>query len=422
MIHVWRDTQQNKCRVWNPQSTSWSWIDGFTDLDALPFIKSGDVDICLYLPTQSVLTLSNELTLAQTKQLGASGQKYLFEELSLSPVEQLRVRHINGSGSAKRHFYALGSSEVEQWQQAAELAGYKLSALVPDFVLLPNPDARVDGQVVLYQPKIDATHSQSGLLARFSEAHGVAVGHISLLPRMLSGVEEIVCLSDDESVVEVANAVTGDVFDSTAANTLISKELHQITDAAGIVITPSSIQPTPIATPIKHPLNFVEIKRTRLASPYLTLAASLFLLAGITQITADALQWYQYEKAATATRAATDEQFTSWFAGESLNPRVDVSSQVKPRLLSDASNQQPQLALMSRISPLIKQSQLTAESLRWNDSNVVIVVKGENRSGIDQLQKGLTEQGVSANLGAVTPSAEGSVIGEINIALNTVAQ
>lgn len=425
MIHVWLDKPQSTFKVWDETNSQWEVIAGLSELNAAPFIKSNDKEVCLYLPTQSVLTLSNEVTAAQLKQLGKSGQQYLFEDLALSPVEQLQVRHL--AEGAKRYFYALGQAEVEQWQQSLDLAGYKLTALLPDFVLLPSPDKVLDSEVVLYaetksqnvsnnvQSDLQSRASETivTLLTRFSQAQGTAVGHVSLLPRLLSNIEEIIfvsgCNINRDGVLEASNP---------NGHADIPDALQKIADDSGIVITPSTQVLTPVTAANKHALNFVEAKRTQLASPYLSLVASLLLLAGVIQIAADALQWYQYEQAATEVKAATNNQFNAWFSGETLNPKVDVIAQVKPRLAADAQ-QQSQLDIMNRVAPLIRQSQLTAESLRWNPSNIIMTVKGANREGIDRLYQGMTEQGLNANLGAVNPAAQGEVIGEITIALNT---
>lgn len=446
MIHIWLDAQQNKFRVWDSQSTRWFWIDSLSELNTATFIKAGEEDICLYLPTQKVLSLDNELSIAQIKQLGDSGQQYLFEDLSLMPVESLNVRYM--SHGTNRYFYALSEAEIEQWQQSAVLAGYKLVALLPDFLLLPVPDKDLQQQVVLCQfnqtPVLNRQNSSNldvnnlnqdhpnpdvydtsdsntaRFLARFNEAQGVEIGHSSLLSRLLNNIEEIVYIDSAHlTQLELTQVEKDTKLKPSALN---HTPLQLLADERGIVITPSAMKVTPVSNPVKHDLNFVELSRSRLASPHLMMAAGVLVAALVVQVGADALQWYQYEKAASQTQQAIEEQFSSWFSGERLNPKVDVTAQVKPRLIADESQQQQQLSLMNQVAPLIKQSQVVAKSLQWDENNIVLVVQGENRAGIDQLQQGLIEQGLTANLGSVTPAADNQVNGEFRIALENSIQ
>ncbi len=461
MIHVWLVRQQGAFRVWTAQQQRWTTVDGWQALST--FVshsaignRSHDKEVCLYIPTQMALTLSNDLSDSQLKQLGISGQQYLFEDLALTPVEQLRVRHI--SHGAKQYFYALGANDIEQWQQGAQLAGFNVTALLPDFTLLPSPDAKLGGEAVLYQ-------DFQTLLMRYSAAHGVAMAYLSLLPKLLVNIEEIVVLTAEHSLneppvaaetnnndysdadadadtdrdrdrdadtdtdtdtdtdSEVGNERSHDVQgndsnsnrNSIAINAL--HDLQNICDDNGIVLTPSTLTLMPLSTPNKHGLNFVETKRSRLASPYLTLAASVLLLAGVMQIAADGLQWYQYQQAVSTTKAAIDAQFSSWFADERINPRVNVVAQVQPRLLSGQVAQQTQINTLNKVAPIIKQSNLVAQSLRWSDSDIAMVLAATRREDLDSMQRTLSEQGIVANLGAINPTADGGVMGELTIPL-----
>ncbi len=78
------------------------------------------------------------------KQLGADGVKYLLEEFVTLPIDHMKVVH---------HFHAdqltvLGVAQgmVETWQHSLALLPTKLVALLPDFLVLPEPQAQ---QVIL---------------------------------------------------------------------------------------------------------------------------------------------------------------------------------------------------------------------------------------------------------------------------------
>ena len=96
----------------------------------------------------------------------------------------------------------------------------------------------------------------------------------------------------------------------------IDSELPALCQQHGIVLSLQDTEPMPVANPSKHWLNFVQAERNRLASPYLQVAMGVLLLAGMVQMLADAVQWYQYEQATVAFKQANINQFGSWFAGE----------------------------------------------------------------------------------------------------------
>lgn len=93
--------------------------------------------VCLYFPSSYVLQVDTELSNAQLKQLGNTGKQYLFEETSLTPVEQLAVRQTNLADN--QYLHALAQGDIEAWQQSAKLVGMSIAALLPDFLLLPVP-------------------------------------------------------------------------------------------------------------------------------------------------------------------------------------------------------------------------------------------------------------------------------------------
>ncbi len=88
--------------------------------------------------------LQQTMAKSHYKQLGADGVKYLLEEFVTLPIDHMKVLH---------HFHAdqltvLGVAQgmVETWQHSLALLPTKLVALLPDFLVLPEPQAQ---QVIL---------------------------------------------------------------------------------------------------------------------------------------------------------------------------------------------------------------------------------------------------------------------------------
>ncbi|MFX6605346.1 type II secretion system protein GspL, partial [Acinetobacter baumannii] len=81
--------------------------------------------------------LQQHMAKSHYKQLGADGVKYLLEEFVTLPIDHMKVVH---------HFHAdqltvlgVAKTTVETWQHAMALLPIKLVALLPDFLILPEP-------------------------------------------------------------------------------------------------------------------------------------------------------------------------------------------------------------------------------------------------------------------------------------------
>ncbi|MER2164714.1 MAG: type II secretion system protein GspL, partial [Psychrobacter alimentarius] len=147
MLHVWLRAQHSPLAVWHEDAQQWQTVDGWQQLQAIygSHKNNAHKTLCLYFPSSHLLQVDTEFTAAQLKQLGVSGKQYLFEEMSLTPVEQLAIRQIS---HADRHqLYALSQNDIESWQQSTKLAGMTITALLPDFLLLPTPEEGAGQQV-----------------------------------------------------------------------------------------------------------------------------------------------------------------------------------------------------------------------------------------------------------------------------------
>lgn len=465
MQHVWlsRQPQQDKMlRLWDSQKKTWQWLGDWQALRA----HTNDKDLCLYVPTQSVLSMTSELTTSQLKQLGATGQQYLFEDMSLTPVEQLQVKSLH---QADQHYlYAMAGAQIDQWQQSAGLADFVVQVILPDFLLLPIPDARLGSQVVIY-------YDEDTTLLRTSAAAGMGISYIPSLAAELasmSALDEITLfttapnlpqlqvLNDlnysslqtsatgesdstlDErgieagsvdngidnigtSVAEAKDANNQGTNNQDIKNTDIERDkvadIVAILQRTGALVNVSSEPLLPVTHPERHALNMVKKDRQSKLSPYLKTTLAVALAALVLQIGADALQWYQYQQAELVTKQATAEQYAYWFNDEQLNPRTTLMAQVEPRLISTQSADMSQLGVLNRVAPLLQQSNMVAQSLTWDDTAIHLTVFSEHREGLDQLVSGLTQQGISANLGSVVPQPDGGLVGELTLPLSSSA-
>lgn len=428
MLQVWLRAQHSSLAVWQAETGQWHIVDGWQQLHDT-YVNSSGINssrraisskaLCLYFPTSHMLQVDTQLTSAQLKQLGSTGRQYLFEETSLTPIEQLSVKQINQTNAS--YLYALAQNDIETWQQGAALAGLKVSVLLPDFLLLPTPEEGAGQQVVLYQDA-DTT------LVRQAEYQGLAVSYLPLLFERLPQLSEVCSLpaignisgeTADSNYIE-SNHIDSNHINSNYINNVIAETATLISDQQ-LLLTPLVISPKPIDYPERHTLNFfVKTSETKL-SPYLRITLMVALSALVLQMAADGLQWYRYDAATSATEQAIATQYQSWFVDERLNPRTGLEAQMRDKLRTGAQTS-PSMAALARISPLIKQSSLQAQALTVQPTSLSFTIIAPDRDSLDKFANTLNEQGLSASLQRVNSSEQGQFSGEItvNIADNAV--
>ena len=434
MLHVWLRAQHSPLAVWHADTKQWQSVGGWQQLyDIYNKGKNSDRTLCLYFPSSHLLQVDTELNAAQLKQLGNTGKQYLFEETSLAPVEQLAVRQI--SHANMYHLYALAQNDIEMWEQSATLVGMSISALLPDFLLLPIPEEGAGQQVVLYQDEYTA-------LLRQSPRQGLAVSYLPLIIERLPHLSEVCLLSalppSDQTPIDSPVDVFTDMVDNPAdlmvnsrvalqgstlesakaAEAQIATETAALLAEQQILLTPLSTPPTPIETPERHALNFFVKSSDSKLSPYLRVAMMVALSALVLQVAADGLQVYRYNTAANATQTAVAAQYQSWFPNERFDTsRTKLQVQMQPKLRSDSQESASHLAVLARISPLIKQSSLQAQALVMEPTALSFTLIAPDRGSLDQFASTLTSQGIPANLARVDSNEQGQFTGQITVSI-----
>lgn len=421
MLHVWLRAQHSPLAVWHEDSKHWQLVDGWQQLyDTYSSYKTNSQKaICLYFPSSHVLQVDTELNTAQLKQLGSVGKQYLFEETSLTPVEQLAIRQLSDTNSY--HLYALAQSDIELWQQSAKLAGMNIVALLPDFLLLPTPEEGAGQQITLYQD----THTT---LLRQSLRQGMAVSYLPLIFERFSHLSEILLLPAIDEASYASDTGVADGLETgglesngnvdltkpitTASFTAITAALiaeHQL------LLTTLPITPKPFDNPERHALNFFIKSTDSQLSPYLRVAMMVALSALVLQMATDAIQWYQYNDAAAQTKTEIAAQYQSWFPNEPLSARTKLQVQLQPKLRSDSQAPASHMAVLARISPVIKQSSLRAQALVMQPSALSFTLIAPDRSSLDQFTNTLAAQGLTAKLEQVNSNEQGQFSGQVTV-------
>lgn len=412
MLHVWLRAQHSPLAVWHEDVQQWQMVDGWQQLQTIygNYKSNSQKTLCLYFPSSHALQVDTALNAAQLKQLGNSGKQYLFEETSLTPVEQLNIRQLSHADTTQ--LYALVQNDIEAWQQSAQLASMNIVALLPDFLLLPPPEEGAGQQVTLYQD------SQTMLL-RQSLRQGMAVSYLPLMFERFPYLSEVMVLPSIEAPIDASV----DSLDSSSSTDLVAQTKALIADHQLLLTTLSTV-PKPIDSPERHALNFFMKSTDSQLSPYLRVAMMVALSALVLQMATDGVQWYKYNEATAATKTAIAAQYQSWFADEPLSTRTKLQVQLQPKLRSDSQAPASHMAALSRISPLIKQSSLHAQSLVMQPSALSFTLIAPDRGSLDKFTSTLVAQGLNAKLAQVNSNEQGQFSGQVtvNVIENNIAE
>ena len=424
MLHVWLRAQHSPLAVWHEDSQHWQLVEGWQQLQDIysRYKANSQKAICLYFPSTHMLQVDTELNSTQLKQLGSSGKQYLFEETSLTPVEQLAIRQMSHNNT--HHLYALAQTDIELWQQSAKLAGMNIVALLPDFLLLPLPEEGAGQQITLYQDK-------ETVLLRQSLYQGMAVSYLPLIFERFPHLSEVLIVPAIEDTVydtgyvsdiiatdiittdnelanrtEIENSITAGSFTAITADMIAE---HQL------LLTTLVMMPKRLDNAERHALNFFVKSTDSQLSPYLRVALMVALSALVLQMATDAVQWYQYNEATTATKTEIATQYQSWFPNEPLSTRTKLQVQLEPKLRSDSQAPASHMAVLSRISPLIKQSSLKAQALVMQPSALSFTLIAPDRGSLDQFTATLVAQGLTAKLEQVNGNEQGQFSGQVTV-------
>lgn len=420
MLHVWLRAQHSPLAVWHEDVQRWEVVEGWQQLQAIygSYKTNAQKTLCLYFPSSHVLQVDTDFNTAQLKQLGINGKQYLFEEMSLTPVEQLAIRQI--SHADHHQLYALAQSDVESWQQSAKLVGMNITALLPDFLLLPTPEEGAGQQVTLYQ-------DTQTMILRQSLRLGMAVSYLPLIFERFPHLTEVNLLPSIESSDSASNLSASDNINGTIESNHhvdLQKPLTQLSAMAQtaalitehqLLLTTLTTTPIPLENPERHGLNFFVKSTDSQLSPYLRVAIMVALSALVLQMATDGVQWYQYNNATVATKSEIAKQYQSWFADEPLSARTKLQVQLQPKLNSDSQTPASHMAALARISPLIKQSSLHAQALVMQPSSLSFTLIAPDRDSLDRFTSTLAAQGLNAKLEQVNGSEEGQFSGQVTV-------
>ena len=392
MIHIWLPTQHAALRLWQQTTQTWQTADDWQTLATLANLQttqSAKLQACLYFPSVSLLTIQPTLSASQLNALGDTGRRYLFEDISIGSVEDLQVKiQPTATNSELPALFGLHAADIHSWINAASLAGIEIIALLPDFLLLPTIDTRIDTSIATStNTKATETRATTSAvyyqdadtqLLKLHTYHGMAVSFLPLVLTKLPMLETLY--------------LTG-FHDETVA--------QQLASMPNLSIASSELLPTPIKDPVRHFFNFATIKGKTTLAPYAKVIALVIVCALLTAFVVDALRWYYYNQAQKQASTLLAQQYAQWFPNEPLNSKLTLQRQLSGKLTTQQSATPNVLQTLSSIQPILQQYQLTAKQLNFQNNHLQLQLLSSSNDSLNKAVNDMVNKGIKAKLGSV---------------------
>ena len=385
MIHIWLPTQHAALRLWQQTTQTWQTADDWQTLATLANLQttqSAKLQACLYFPSVSLLTIQPTLSASQLNALGDTGRRYLFEDISIGSVEDLQVKiQPTATNSELPALFGLHAADIHSWINAASLAGIEIIALLPDFLLLPTIDTRIDTSIAT-STNTKATETRATTSAVYYQDadtyHGMAVSFLPLVLTKLPMLETLY--------------LTG-FHDETVA--------QQLASMPNLSIASSELLPTPIKDPVRHFFNFATIKGKTTLAPYAKVIALVSVCALLTAFAVDALRWYYYNQAQKQASTLLAQQYAQWFPNEPLSSKLTLQRQLSGKLTTQQSATPNVLQTLSSIQPVLQQYQLTAKQLSFQNNHLQLQLLSSSTDSLNKAVNDMVNKGIKAKLGSV---------------------
>lgn len=385
MIHIWLPTQHAALRLWQQTTQTWQTADDWQTLATLANLQttqSAKLQACLYFPSVSLLTIQPTLSASQLNALGDTGRRYLFEDISIGSVEDLQVKiQPTATNSELPALFGLHAADIHSWINAAALAGIEIVALLPDFLLLPTIDNRIDTSMnTTAIPTTSAVYYQDTdtQLLKLHTYHGMAVSFLPLVLTKLPMLETLYLTGfHDETVIQ------------------------QLASMPNLSVESSELLPTPIKDPVRHFFNFATIKGKTTLAPYAKVIVLVSVCALLTTFAVDALRWYYYNQAQKQAATLLAQQYAQWFPNEPLNSKLTLQRQLSGKLTTQQSATPNVLQTLSSIQPILQQYQLTAKQLNFQNNHLQLQLLSSSNDSLNKAVNDMVNKGIKAKLGSV---------------------
>ena len=370
--------------LWMPEANgAWFWSTGENWLQASSLEQlihdlqphQGEETV-VFFSSRHIQILQQQITKAHVKQLGADGIKYLMEEYVTMPIDHMRVVH-HFESPDQLTILAVAQNLVETWQHALNLLPIKLVALLPDFLIVPEPE----------QNKVNLIHLHGQTLVRESRYKGMVIDDLGVYLEFQAA----------DTFYHYSN-LTAQQLDLLAnVSTAETRE-------------PFDYQFQKIQKSKQHPFNVLpKAKNESKVSGYWKACVAVFIAVLIVQLSYDALRWYKLKKLATQTATQAVDQYKYWFGANSRVTEQNIKSMFESQLRMSQSGDTTALNLLSRVGPILMQRQIVAQQISYSASSLSMSLKANSANDLQNLTQQLNQQGFKAELGNVQADGAGAI-------------
>lgn len=370
--------------LWMPEANgAWFWSTGENWLQASSLEQlihdlqphQGEETV-VFFSSRHIQILQQQITKAHVKQLGADGIKYLMEEYVTMPIDHMRVVH-HFESPDQLTILAVAQNLVETWQHALNLLPIKLVALLPDFLIVPEPE----------QNKVNLIHLHGQTLVRESRYKGMVIDDLGVYLEFRAA----------DTFYHYSN-LTAQQLDLLAnVSTAETRE-------------PFDYQFQKIQKSKQHPFNVLpKAKNESKVSGYWKACVAVFIAVLIVQLSYDALRWYKLKKLANQTATQAVDQYKYWFGANSRVTEQNIKSMFESQLRMSQSGDTTALNLLSRVGPILMQRQIVAQQISYSASSLSMSLKANSANDLQNLTQQLNQQGFKAELGNVQADGAGAI-------------
>lgn len=370
--------------LWMPEAKeNWRWSTGGDWLEALSFEQLvddispyRDQETTVFFSSLHVQILQQAMSKVHVKKLGQEGIRYLLEEYTAFPIDQFHVVH-QFESIGRISIAGVSKSTLESWQSSLSLLPIKLVALLPDFLILPAP----------FENQVNIVHLYGKTLVRENLYSGTWVDDLALYLEF----------QNHQNVYQYAHLNQQEM---EVLQRSVSSERYTAFDFSfeGII------------KPERHPFNMLpKAKKEVTLSGYWKGCLALILLLVLVQFVTDAWRWVVFKKNANQAAVAVVEQYQAWFGKSGRVTEQNVQSLFESQLRLNQQSDMDALNLLSRIGPVLAQRQIVAQQINYEAGNMLLSLKANSATDLQNLTQQLNQQGFKANLDEVKANGAGAI-------------
>lgn len=390
----WHASKSNRFKPHGVEG--WQTAQGWDALLAAT-APENEQEVTVFFPTSSVQMLRQPMSRPQLRQMGTNGLRYLLEEYTLTPIDQLDVRHQHRGNDLT--VLAKPQQDVAALIASFGLTPWRVVAALPDFLLLPM----VEGSATLL---LDGTNR----ILRLDECYAVSADNLAITLERLSDIKKI--------------QVIGQLNDADCA-TLDAQKAASGLDWQLLDVPVSSVFAIDGLTH-KHPYNLTVNKQDSGFSPYWKVVAAVFVGAIAVQMLYDTVRIWRYHGVEQATKIQAEQQYRQWFPDEQRI--IDLKKQMKGHLNGLGAVDMTALSILSQVGPALSQANLPAQKVHYASNagtgQLELQINAPSLPALENLRSQIAAQGLTAELGTVNSAtkqsdsdASGQVSGTIRVKL-----